>query len=440
MSDIRGGWKPLNGAVWRYLGLLLLLTPLVGGIRLLVERSAQTPEPQIVTQVVEVAKPVYVEVPVPTGVVVEVPVEAPPAPAAPILAPETTSTPIPPATAIEAQAALATLSPLPSAPPLATAPAEEGTGSPAPTPEQPAPPEPGEQGDHGQGVVAEAAPLRAPVSGAARPPVQRTRPSEQVTARPRREVQEERAGDRDESGLASANVQPAAPPEPAPVEPAPPPNPPAEQPQPPGSVPPTEPAPVNPPGEPLEPSRSIRERVSRLADQIPSQAELEAHLPSLDALHQEVAAANDVHQAVATVREQSEGELALLEQRLADVQQRLQGNRWTASTATKDERASAGAEPAPAKQTDDGKRQGNDSGGSDKKKNESVRDTVQREVEGVRERVQRSADSDRAKASERKGDEGSKGDKNDDAKKSVARDDRRQAVERATSRSGKGKR
>jgi hypothetical protein len=64
----------------RYLGLLLLLTPLLGGVDLLLRQAAS--EPEVVREVVEVPQPVfvpqkvYVTVAVPTVVVVEVPVES----------------------------------------------------------------------------------------------------------------------------------------------------------------------------------------------------------------------------------------------------------------------------------------------------------------------------------------------------------------------------
>jgi hypothetical protein len=64
----------------RYLGLLLLLTPLLGGVNLLVRQEAS--EPAVVRELIEVPQPVfvpqkvYVTVPVPTVVIVEVPVES----------------------------------------------------------------------------------------------------------------------------------------------------------------------------------------------------------------------------------------------------------------------------------------------------------------------------------------------------------------------------
>src|SRR5215211_4337997 len=62
----------------RFLGLLLLLTPLLGGVNMLVHPPAPLP-PEVITQIVEVTRPVYVAVPVPTVVVVEVPVARGPA-------------------------------------------------------------------------------------------------------------------------------------------------------------------------------------------------------------------------------------------------------------------------------------------------------------------------------------------------------------------------
>src|SRR6059058_5875976 len=59
----RGARPTLNAPALRYLGLLLLLTPLLGGVRLLLGHEALTASPQVVTQVVEVPYPVYVEVP-----------------------------------------------------------------------------------------------------------------------------------------------------------------------------------------------------------------------------------------------------------------------------------------------------------------------------------------------------------------------------------------
>jgi hypothetical protein len=63
---VADGWFRVFGTpALRYLGFVLLLTPLVGGIRVLAlqSRPPQTTEPQIVTQVVEVPRTVVVEVP-----------------------------------------------------------------------------------------------------------------------------------------------------------------------------------------------------------------------------------------------------------------------------------------------------------------------------------------------------------------------------------------
>ena len=62
--------QALSGPALRYLAALLLLTPLLGGIRLLATREVAAAEPEVVTQVVEVPQTVYVEVPVVKVVVV----------------------------------------------------------------------------------------------------------------------------------------------------------------------------------------------------------------------------------------------------------------------------------------------------------------------------------------------------------------------------------
>src|SRR5688500_3738453 len=72
----------LNRAALRHLALLLLLTPLMGGLRILIDHVDQRPvnEPIVVREVVEVPRTEYVqiEVPVPTVIVVEVPAQATP--------------------------------------------------------------------------------------------------------------------------------------------------------------------------------------------------------------------------------------------------------------------------------------------------------------------------------------------------------------------------
>lgn len=67
----------LAATALRYLALLLLLTPVTAGLSVIAARQAAPPEPEIVTQIVEVPRPVYIRVPVPTTVVVEVPVLVP---------------------------------------------------------------------------------------------------------------------------------------------------------------------------------------------------------------------------------------------------------------------------------------------------------------------------------------------------------------------------
>jgi hypothetical protein len=82
-----GAQPILTGVTLRYLALLLLLTPLVGGVQVLA-RPAASALPQVITQVIEVPQmievpqTVYVMVPVPTVVVVEVPAGAGVVPAA----------------------------------------------------------------------------------------------------------------------------------------------------------------------------------------------------------------------------------------------------------------------------------------------------------------------------------------------------------------------
>src|SRR5919197_1019907 len=66
----------LRVASVRYLGLLLLLTPLLGGVRFLLRHEALGAPPQVVTQFVQVPYPVYVPVPGPSAGERQVPGEA----------------------------------------------------------------------------------------------------------------------------------------------------------------------------------------------------------------------------------------------------------------------------------------------------------------------------------------------------------------------------
>src|SRR6266571_604807 len=77
MSAGRGA--VLTAPALRCLALLLLLTPLLGAVRVLIGREAPV---RIVTEVVEVPQTVYVQVPGPT-VIVQVPAEPPPQDGAP---------------------------------------------------------------------------------------------------------------------------------------------------------------------------------------------------------------------------------------------------------------------------------------------------------------------------------------------------------------------
>src|SRR5689334_16414828 len=60
-----GPWRRARpfGPAARYLVLLLLLTPLLGTFRALIVRGAVAAQPEVVTEVVEVPRTVYVEVP-----------------------------------------------------------------------------------------------------------------------------------------------------------------------------------------------------------------------------------------------------------------------------------------------------------------------------------------------------------------------------------------
>jgi hypothetical protein len=88
----------LSRAALRHLALLLLLTPLLGGLHILIDHADQRTvnEPIVVREVVEVPRTEYVriEVPVPTIIIVEVPAKATPTPDQPPIS----NTPISPQT------------------------------------------------------------------------------------------------------------------------------------------------------------------------------------------------------------------------------------------------------------------------------------------------------------------------------------------------------
>ena len=104
----------LSRAALRHLALLLLLTPLLGGLRILIVHVDQrtVAEPIVVRELVEVPRTEYVQIEVPVSrvIVVEVPARAAQVPEQPSL-PDTSTTTPPSASALAAPAASASVEP-----------------------------------------------------------------------------------------------------------------------------------------------------------------------------------------------------------------------------------------------------------------------------------------------------------------------------------------